>query len=130
MKKIDVVAAIIQNNNQTLCVQRGWSKYEYIANKYEFPGGKIEQGETKQQALERELREELDLVVEVNDLFYSIIHYYPDFEVSLHSFIVEVDSRNIKLNEHISEQWLNKEDLLSLDWAAADYPIVEKLMEE
>lgn len=130
MKKIEVVAAIIIYNDLILCVQRDKNSLIYISNKFEFPGGKIEQGETKKEALKRELIEELNIEPNINDLFLSVIHQYPDFELTMHSFICEPTSMNVSLNEHISYQWLPKEKLSKLDWAAADLPIVEKLMND
>lgn len=130
MKKIEVVAAIIIYNDLILCAQRDKNSLIYISNKFEFPGGKIEQGETKKEALKRELIEELNIEPNINDLFLSVIHQYPDFELTMHSFICEPTSMNVSLNEHISYQWLPKEKLSKLDWAAADLPIVEKLMND
>lgn len=128
MKKIEVVAAIIIHNDLILCAQRGTNKLRYISNKFEFPGGKVEKNETKKQALKRELIEELNIQPNINDLYLTVVHQYPDFELTMHSFICEASSMNVSLNEHISHQWLPKEKLYILDWAAADIPIVEKLM--
>lgn len=128
MKKIEVVAAIIKHNNEILCVQRPESKLKYISKKFEFPGGKIEEGESNKEALKRELIEELNISVEINDFFVTIVHQYPDFELTMHSYVVNIDARDITLNEHISQKWLSKNELKQLDWAAADLPIVEKLM--
>jgi 8-oxo-dGTP diphosphatase len=128
MKRIEVVAAIIIHNEFILCTQRNESKLKYISNKFEFPGGKIEEGETKRAALKRELVEELNIEPIIKDLYLSVVHQYPDFELTMHSFICTASSKNITLNEHISYQWLKKEALNTLDWAAADIPIVKKLM--
>ena len=130
MKKVEVVAAIIIYDDLILCAQRDKSQLEYISNKFEFPGGKIEQGETKKEALKRELIEELNIEPNINDLYLTVIHEYPDFELTMHSFICEASSMDISLNEHISHQWLVKEKLYSLDWAAADLPIVQKLIKD
>ncbi|QXP73372.1 (deoxy)nucleoside triphosphate pyrophosphohydrolase [Tenacibaculum sp. AHE15PA] len=130
MKKIEVVAAIIIHNDLILCAQRGTNKLRYISNKFEFPGGKIEKNETKKQALKRELIEELNIQPNINDLYLTVVHQYPDFELTMHSFICEASSMNVSLNEHIYHQWLPKEKLSKLDWAAADLPIVEKLMHD
>ena len=127
MKKIEVVAAILINENKILCVQRAESKLPYISKKFEFPGGKIEAGESQKEALQRELVEELDINVKVGDLYLTVNHRYPDFELTMHSFIVKVDRRKLTLNEHIDQKWLSKEELTALDWAAADLPIVQKL---
>lgn len=128
MKKIEVVAAIIKYNNLILCAQRSYSSLDYISNKFEFPGGKIEEGETKKEALKRELIEELNITPIIKGLYLSVVHKYPDFELTMHSFICETNTTSLKLNEHISHEWLKKEELNKLDWAAADLPIVKKLM--
>jgi 8-oxo-dGTP diphosphatase len=128
MKKIKVVAAVIFWNDLVLCVQRPKNKLFYISEKFEFPGGKIEEGETKEEALKRELLEELNLTVEIKSFFMTVEHEYPDFEITMHSFICEVDSGELILNEHIDKKWLKINELNSLDWAKADIPIVEKLI--
>ena len=127
-KKIEVVAGIIIINDEVLCVQRPINKYDYISEKFEFPGGKIENGETKKEALKRELIEELNIEPNITDLYLTVVHQYPDFELTMHSFICKASSMTLSLNEHISYKWLTKEKLFSLDWAAADLPIVQKLM--
>ncbi|WP_290796272.1 (deoxy)nucleoside triphosphate pyrophosphohydrolase [Flavihumibacter sp. UBA7668] len=128
MKKIEVVAAIIKHGNEILCTQRPENKLQYISKKFEFPGGKIEAGETKEEALIRELSEELNLTTVINSPFITVVHEYPDFEITMHSFICEVDSKNITLTEHIDSKWMTLENIESLDWAAADIPIVNKLI--
>ena len=128
MKKIEVVAGIIFFQNQILCVQRPKNKLHYISEKYEFPGGKIEKGETKQEALKRELFEELNISTNIKSLFITIVHEYPDFELTMHSFICEVKTKKLTLREHIDQKWLTIKELKKLDWAAADIPIVNKLV--
>ena len=128
MKKIEVVAAVIFYNNEILCVQRPESKLNYISKKFEFPGGKIEKGETNKQALKRELIEELNITPRIDDLCLTVVHQYPDFEITMHSYNCHINSKEIILNEHIAFEWLAKENLEILDWAAADIPIVNKLM--
>lgn len=128
MKEIKVVAAVIINNGEIFCVQRPEHKYDYISKKFEFPGGKIEEGESKIEALKRELNEELGLFAEIGKHLKTVEHTYPDFKLTMHSYMVHVKSKEIKLNEHISSIWLGIENLRSLDWAAADIPIVETLM--
>lgn len=128
MKKIEVVAAIIYFENEILCVQRPISKLSYISEKFEFPGGKIENGESKVDALKREILEELNITLNIKSFFMTVLHEYPDFELTMHSYVCEVDSKEIVLNEHISLEWLNIKDLKKLDWAAADIPIVDKLI--
>lgn len=128
MKQIEVVAAIILNEDKILCVQRGLNKFEYISKKYEFPGGKIENGETKKKALEREILEELEMEISIMDEFLTVKHQYPDFLLTMHSFICHSKNTAITLTEHLDYRWLTKFELDKLDWAAADLPIVKKLM--
>jgi 8-oxo-dGTP diphosphatase len=128
MKQISVVAGIIYKENEILCVQRPPNKHAYISKKYEFPGGKIEKGETKEEALKRELSEELSMTVDIKSLFLSVTHPYPDFELTMHSFVCEVKSKELTLHEHIACEWLTLKKLKKLDWAAADIPIVNRLV--
>jgi 8-oxo-dGTP diphosphatase len=128
MKKIEVVAAVIFCKDQVLCVQRPKNKLPYISEKYEFPGGKIEEGESKEEALHRELLEELSLSTKIKTFFLTVVHQYPDFELTMHSFICKVNSKDLTLHEHIDQKWLKINDLTILDWAAADIPIVEKML--
>ena len=128
MKKVEVVAAIIYFGNEILCVQRPENKLPYISKKIEFPGGKIENGETKEEALKRELLEELNISANIKSLFLTVVHQYPDFELTMHSFICEVETKQLTLNEHISFEWLTLNKINNLDWAAADVPIVDNLV--
>ncbi|WP_407404963.1 (deoxy)nucleoside triphosphate pyrophosphohydrolase [Chryseobacterium sp.] len=128
MKKVEVVAAILKFEDKIFCVQRSKNKLPYISEKFEFPGGKIESGETKKEALARELSEELNIVADIQSLFLTVVHQYPDFELTMHSFICNVESTNITLNEHIDSKWLKVNEIEDLDWAAADVPIVNKLI--
>lgn len=128
MKSIEVVAAIIQQNGKTLCVQRGPAKFDYINHKFEFPGGKLEKGETRVQAIMREVQEELHLDIPQANYFMTVNHTYPDFQLTMHAYICPVDNRDIILTEHIDAKWLSRDELPQLDWAAADIPLVEQLM--
>jgi 8-oxo-dGTP diphosphatase len=128
MKQIEVVAAIITFKNNILCVQRGESKHAYISKKFEFPGGKMEIGETKEETVIREIFEELKMKIQIQQEFITVVHQYPDFELKMHSFICTCATKDLTLTEHISFQWLKKNELLHLDWAAADIPIMQKLM--
>lgn len=128
MKKVEVVAGVIFFGDHILCVQRPKNKLHYISEKFEFPGGKIEKGETKEDALHRELLEELNLSTKINSFFLTVVHEYPDFELIMHSFLCEVESKELILHEHIDHKWLTKNELSVLDWAAADIPIVDKLV--
>ena len=128
MKKIEVVAGVIFCKDEILCVQRKKNKLHYISEKFEFPGGKIEPGESKEEALHRELLEELNLSMKIKSFFMTVAHEYPDFELIMHTYICEVESKELKLNEHIDKKWLKVNELNQLDWAGADIPIVEKLV--
>jgi 8-oxo-dGTP diphosphatase len=128
MKQIEVVAGIIFYEDEILCVQRAKNKLQYISEKFEFPGGKIEQGETQIEALQRELLEELNISADIKSFYFTVVHEYPDFELTMHCYICEIDTKDITLNEHISLQWLNLNEIQNLDWAAADIPIVNKLV--
>ena len=129
--KIEVVAAIISNDNdEILCMQRGINKHSYISKKYEFPGGKIEPGETKEYALVREINEEINIDIEISSFFHKVEHQYPDFFLIMDSYKCNSNSLEITLNEHIEYKWLPIKDLIGLDWAAADIPIVKKLIND
>ena len=131
MKHYNVSAAIIYVEDQILCVQRGKSKFDYISNKYEFPGGKIEINETQEDALIREIYEELNLNILSVDFFDTVNYTYPDFSITMHAYkCIVSDFKKIILNEHQNYVLLNVNDLLKLDWAAADIPFVNKLIEE
>lgn len=129
MKKVTVVAAIIIHDEQILCVQRGESKLPYISRKYEFPGGKVEDGETLEETIIREIREELLMEIVPTDQFITVEHQYPDFHLTMYTFRCRCQTRDLKLTEHIDFKWLALDELEGLDWAAADIPIVNKLLE-
>jgi 8-oxo-dGTP diphosphatase len=130
-KNVAVVAAIIEDGGKILCVQRGAHRFNYISGKWEFPGGKIEQGETPEAALIREIQEELNLSICVDFHLITVEHDYPDFHISMAAYRCTSATANpaIVLTEHISYCWLNSSDpaLRDLDWAAADIPIVKIL---
>lgn len=130
MKQVKVAAAIIINNGKILCVQRGPNKFDYISEKFEFPGGKIEAGELPSDTVVREIHEELKMNIAVEQDFLTINHEYPDFKIQMHSFICSTPTRELELSEHISFKWLDVSELGDLDWAAADVPIVDKLIKE
>lgn len=130
LKKISVVAAIIVHKGKILCVQRGVNDFEYISKKYEFPGGKIEEGETTSQTVIREIYEELEMKIQVKEPFLTVNHQYPDFLLTMYSHICSCENPRVTLNEHIDYKWLRPEELSDLDWAEADIPIVEKLVQQ
>jgi 8-oxo-dGTP diphosphatase len=126
---IEVVAAVIEFNGKLLAFQRGPAKYDYISNKFEFPGGKVEQGEDHRLALARELQEELELDAEVNDYITTIEHSYKDFSIKMHCFLVHLDQFDGRLTEHTSYAHVSLVDADNLDWIEADYPVLEVLRE-
>ena len=128
LKKINVVGAILVENGKILCAQRGEGKT--LAYLWEFPGGKIETGETPQEALIRELQEELMIEVEVQSEKFEETSYQYNFGlVNLTTFICFFKSGTPQLTEHIAVEWLAPKELNKLKWAPADIPAVEKLME-
>ena len=129
-KLIEVVAAIINIQNRYLCCQRKKNKYTYLSEKYEFPGGKIENNETKEEALTREIKEELGLVINIEKFFITITHSYPDFDLTMHCYICTLEEFDIKLNDHISYKLIESEKLHTLDWIPADIEIVNLLKEK
>ncbi|HIF9197817.1 TPA: (deoxy)nucleoside triphosphate pyrophosphohydrolase [Photobacterium damselae] len=126
-KQIEVVAAVLMNGGQFLAVQRGESKLSYVSKKWEFPGGKVEAGETLVAAITRELEEELRITIAEPQFLLTVEHSYPDFDITMHCFVVNVPTRELELTEHLDSRWLNKDQLWDLDWAAADVPAVEML---
>jgi len=128
MKTIEVVAAIIFREGKVLSVQRAEHEREYVSLKWEFPGGKVEAGEGLEDALVREIREELSVNIEVSEFLMTVEHAYPDFHLTMHVFKCVLPSGEIVLNEHVDMKWLAVEELDQLDWAAADVPVVERLI--
>ena len=130
MKQVEVVAAIIQVEDRFLCLQRNVGEYDYISLKYEFPGGKIEAGESQQQALKREIREELQYDIQIEQKFLTVEHQYPDFRLLMHSYLCTAKDVNFTLIEHMDYKWLTANQLERLDWAAADRAIVKQLVSQ
>lgn len=121
-KEIEVVAAIIQDGNHIFATQRGYGEFK---DGWEFPGGKIEAGETPEQALIREIKEELDVEVIVGDLLHTVEYDYPKFYLRMHCFFCTMKSGDLKLREHEAARWLTKETLDSVKWLPADLEVIE-----
>lgn len=127
MKHLNVVAAVIIKDGKYLCMQRNASKYDYISYKYEFPGGKVEEEEDEITALKREIKEELEIDITILEKVVTVEHTYADFSLSMHCYLCNTNSNIIILKEHINYTWLEKAELHTLDWAAADIPVLDYL---
>lgn len=123
-KRIEVVAAIIFDQEKVFATQRGYGEFK---DGWEFPGGKMEQGETPEQALKREIREELDVEIGVGQLFDTVEFDYTNFHLTMHCFLCTIKSGELVLKEHEAAKWLSKESLDSVDWLPADKGLIEKL---
>jgi len=126
MKRIEVVAAIIKRGNEVFATQRGYGEFK---DWWEFPGGKMEAGETPQDALIREIKEELNADIAVGDLIQTVEWDYPNFHLTMHCFWSELTSPSLHLNEHEAAAWLNKETLYSVQWLPADEIILKDILE-
>ncbi|MCD8347831.1 MAG: (deoxy)nucleoside triphosphate pyrophosphohydrolase [Lachnospiraceae bacterium] len=124
MKTINVVAAVIRHENKIFATQRGYGEFK---DGWEFPGGKIEPGETSQEALVREIQEELETVIKVGERIARIEYDYPAFHLSMDCFWAEVVSGDLVLREHEAARWLSKEELYSVEWLPADMELIEKI---
>lgn len=127
MNPIQVVAAIIRDGDQIFATQRGYGDFK---GGWEFPGGKMEQGETPQQALIREIKEELDTEIEVGELIETVEYDYPQFHLTMHCFWCTVKSGDLVLKEHEAAKWLTKDNLDSVNWLPADEDLIEKLKQK
>lgn len=124
MKIVKVVAAIIIHENKIFATQRGYGEFK---DGWEFPGGKIEPGETPQEALVREIKEELDIEIEVKDFLETVEYDYPEFHLSMDCFFCSIRSGELVLKEHEAAKWLTVETLDSVDWLPADQGLVEEI---
>lgn len=126
MKQIKVVAAIIQKENKILATKRGYGEF---INMWEFPGGKIEPGETKKQAIVREIKEELNIEINVDKFAIDIEYQYPNFYLFMSCFMCSIKEGSIELLEHNDGKWITKEELNTLNWLPADIDAVNYLKE-
>ena len=124
MRQIEAVAAIIQRDGAYFATQRGYGEFEGM---WEFPGGKIEPGERPEDALQREIQEELGIDITINRLLCTTDYDYPSFHLTMHCYLCKIKSGEIELREHKSARWLTAETLDSVEWLPADKEIVAPL---
>ena len=128
MKIVNVVAAIIcddyKNKKKIFATQRGYGEFK---DGWEFPGGKLEPGETPQQALAREMREELEIKVEVGQLIKTVDYDYPNFHITMHCFLTKIVEGKPNLLEHEAAKWVDKDKLDEVDWLPADLEVIKKV---
>ena len=126
MKTVEVVAAIIIKDGQVFATQRGYGEWQ---GWWEFPGGKIEPGESPEAALVREIREELNAEIEVGDLLQTVEWDYPAFHLTMHCNLCTLTSDSLHLNEHADSAWLTKETLATVQWLPADVVLLDAIAE-
>jgi 8-oxo-dGTP diphosphatase len=125
LKRIEVVAAIIHDaEGRIFATQRGYGEFK---DGWEFPGGKMEAGETPEEALRREIWEELETRIGVERLVETVEYDYPQFHLTMHCYLCRVESGRLELKEHEAARWLEKEELDEVDWLPADLQIIDKL---
>ena len=127
MKQIEVVAAIIRKGDQIFATQRGYGEWK---DWWEFPGGKMEEGESPEEALVREIREELSTEISVEELLCTVEYDYPKFHLTMHCYWCELVTEALHLNEHEAARWLANEELDSVDWLPADLLVVEAIKKQ
>lgn len=124
MRTIHVVAAIIQENGRVLTTQRGYGGWKDF---WEFPGGKIEPGETPEEALKREIREELEIEIAVKEKLTTLEYDYPEFHLSMECYLASIAEGSLVLKEHEAYKWLHLDELNSVRWLPADQLLIERL---
>lgn len=127
MKTVRVVAAVIRKDDKIFATQRGYGEFK---DGWEFPGGKIEDGESPEHALIREIKEELDTDINVGELIDTIEYDYPNFHLSMDCFWCDIVQGGLELREHEAAKWLTKENLYSVEWLPADVELIEKIKKE
>ena len=125
MKTIEVVAAVILKDDKIFATQRGYGEWK---DWWEFPGGKMEPGETQEEALKREIREELSTDISVDEFLCTVEYDYPKFHLVMHCYMCSLLTDSLHLNEHEAAKWLGREELTSVKWLPADVEIIERLL--
>ena len=126
MKQIEVVAAIIRKGDRIFATQRGYGEWK---DWWEFPGGKMESGETPEEALKREILEELSTEISVDDFLCTVEYDYPKFRLKMHCYLCSLMKEPLHLNEHEAARWLTKDELDSVKWLPADLEVIEKIIQ-
>lgn len=126
MKSIEVVAAVIEHDGRIFATQRGYGEYK---DWWEFPGGKIESGETQCEALKREIMEELNTEINIDKFLLTINYDYPNFHLTMHCFLCSVISGNLELLEHENARWLSPSELKSVEWLPADIEVLDFIID-
>jgi len=124
MKQIEVVAAIIRKGDKIFATQRGYGEWK---DWWEFPGGKMEAGETPEEALKREISEELSTEISVDEFLYTVDYDYPQFHLTMHCYLCSLMTDSLHLNEHEAAKWLSKDELDSVKWLPADLEVVQTI---
>ena len=124
MKTIEVVAAVIKKDGRVFATQKGYGDFKDF---WEFPGGKIESGESREEALKREIKEELDADISVDSFLQTVEYDYPKFHLILHCFLCSLKTKEVHLLEHESSRWLSADELESVAWLPADLSLVSSL---
>ena len=125
MKTIEVVAAVIRKDDKIFATQRGYGEWK---DWWEFPGGKMEPGETPEEALRREIREELSTDISVDEFLCTVEYDYPKFHLVMHCYKCSLLTESLHLNEHEAAKWLGREELTSVKWLPADVEVIEGLL--
>lgn len=125
MNTIEVVAAVIRKDDKIFATQRGYGEWK---GWWEFPGGKMEPGETQEEALKREIREELSTDISVDEFLCTVEYDYPKFHLVMHCYMCSLLTDSLHLNEHEAAKWLGREELTSVKWLPADVEVIERLL--
>ncbi|MBP5386441.1 MAG: (deoxy)nucleoside triphosphate pyrophosphohydrolase [Prevotella sp.] len=125
MKRIEVVAAIIRRGGEVFATQRGYGDWK---DWWEFPGGKMEPGETPEEALKREICEELSTEISVDEFLCTVEYDYPKFHLTMHCFLCSLQTEAMHLNEHEASRWLKKDELESVNWLPADRIVINRII--